>query len=618
MKKSAYIAASLLLLSMAEGRAQLNESVAVDGKYTPEILKTDRLNTLPQHTDFSLKTTPLAFSEKGVAADFTPFVSPMTVTGWKASRNVSDYKGYIDLASGSWLNTVVSAGYRFVDNKSNVAGIKLQHNSTSLSKGRINGETLPDKRYSYDELIGLYGSHNFEGKGNLWGELDYHLGLFNYYGFKPYEGASDAKAPSQTLNDLAFRAGFTGEARHDDIAWSVDLGVRHFAYRAYHFLEPWRATLSDQPYFWEPATGKGARETHIDFGGNINFPLSQTSAVGAALRVDVLTYAGRSNSVYYDYPGMSEAILIAGPTYANIKLSPYYRFAKENTNVSIGADIDVAIHNEADNALRLAPSIRIDHNAGLAAFWFNLLGGTQLNTLARQHSQDYYSAPRLYDCARIYTPLDATAGVSFRPFSGFSIAAKIGYKITRNYWLGGWYMAALDGIRNRPDMAAAGLLAHINLEPMGEYRMNIHGLSLGADAKYSLGNVMTIKGDVAYQPQNGKRGYDNGLDRPRWILNLGAEVSPVKNLSVSADYNYRGVRAIYYEYSYFDGGKENSGFAPMRLPDLTNLSLGAAYRVSSALRVWLRADNLLNRHDYFLPMLSSQGFALTVGAGWLF
>lgn len=618
MKKTIYIAGVFLLFSAAEGMAQLNESVAVDGKYTPEILKTDRLNTLPRHTDFSLKTTPLTYSEKGVATDFTPFLSPMTVTGWNATRRVNDYKGYIDLSTGSWLNTCLSAGYRFVDNKTNVAGIKLQHNSTSLSKGRIEGETLPFKRYSYDELIGLYGFHNFAGKGNLWGEVDYHLGLFNYYGFKPFDEATDVKAPTQTLNDLAFRGGFTSEPRHDAISWGVDLGVRHFAYRAYHYLEPWRASISDEVYDWRIETGKGHRETHIDLGGNINFPLSSSSAVGGSLRVDLLTYAGKRN-VYMDtYPFGEYRGLIAGPTYADINFSPYYRFAKERTNVSIGTDIDIIAGLEGTNAFHIAPAIRIDHNAGGAALWLHLLGGTQINTLAWQYSQYYYSTPRLSDITPVYTPIDATAGVTIHPFTGFSASAGVAYKVTRNYWLGGLYMAALDGVPDRPDMSEAGYPSNIDFRPNGDYHMNIHGLSLGGEISYTLGTLLTIKGNVAYQPQNEKKGYDNGLDRPRWILDLHADLSPIKNLSVNLDYNYRGVRAVYYGYNYYEGGSLQQGYGSWRLPDLTNLSLGAAYQISPSLRVWLQGSNLLNRHDYIMPMLSSRGLTLSIGAGWLF
>ena len=36
------------------------------------------------------------------------------------------------------------------------------------------------RMYRYDESIGFYGSHDFNGKGRLSGALDWHIGNFNY------------------------------------------------------------------------------------------------------------------------------------------------------------------------------------------------------------------------------------------------------------------------------------------------------------------------------------------------------------------------------------------------------------------------------------------------------
>lgn len=40
-------------------------------------------------------------------------------------------------------------------------------------------------RYRYDESVGLYISHVFKGYGRLDASLDYHVGMFNYYGYCP-------------------------------------------------------------------------------------------------------------------------------------------------------------------------------------------------------------------------------------------------------------------------------------------------------------------------------------------------------------------------------------------------------------------------------------------------
>ena len=69
------------------------------------------------------------------------------------------YRGYVSLTSGSYLNTSLSAGYRFVDNPHTTFGAWLQHNSSSLF--RPDAETgptaVPDvkpaRKKLYDETL---------------------------------------------------------------------------------------------------------------------------------------------------------------------------------------------------------------------------------------------------------------------------------------------------------------------------------------------------------------------------------------------------------------------------------------------------------------------------------
>lgn len=95
----------------------------------------------------------------------------------------------------AWLNSTLSAGYRFIDDRNTTFGVRLQHNSTSLWKPEVS-ETMKDTRmYRYDESIGFYGSHDFNGKGRLSGALDWHIGNFNYYGYNPqWSSFSDENA----------------------------------------------------------------------------------------------------------------------------------------------------------------------------------------------------------------------------------------------------------------------------------------------------------------------------------------------------------------------------------------------------------------------------------------
>ena len=55
-----------------------------------------------------------------------------------------------------------------------------------------------------------------------------------------------------------------------------------------------------------------------------------------------------------------------------------------------------------------------------------------------------------------------------------------------------------------------------------------------------------------------------------------------------------------------------------RLPDITLLNLGASYAFTDRFSLWAQADNLLNRHDDFLPSLPQNGIIITGGFSFLF
>lgn len=141
--RNIYLGTSIAFASFGilPSAAQLHESISVEGKYVPEIIKVDRINTFPKPLKFSMAASPLEYEKSGVAAAFIPSMLAMPATGWNDTKEFSSNRGYLELGAGSWLNSTLSAGYRFVDNASTLAGIRLQHNSTSLWKPHMSDAT---------------------------------------------------------------------------------------------------------------------------------------------------------------------------------------------------------------------------------------------------------------------------------------------------------------------------------------------------------------------------------------------------------------------------------------------------------------------------------------------
>lgn len=191
--------------------AQFNQQIAVDGKYIPEIIRLDRINTYPLAQRFSLDAKSLDYDTKGVAAAFAPGLIQMEATGWRDIHAFDRSRGYLDFGMGSWLNSTLSGGYRFIDSESSTFGVRLQHNSISLWKPELSEATRDVRQWRYDESLGLYGSHEFGGYGRLSASAGWHFGYFDYYGYNPrpaLQGGQTVSAPEQILNDAALRIGW--------------------------------------------------------------------------------------------------------------------------------------------------------------------------------------------------------------------------------------------------------------------------------------------------------------------------------------------------------------------------------------------------------------------------
>jgi len=614
---------TLAAIAVIPVAAQYNQSISVDGKYVPEVFRLDRINSFPKQVKFSLETTPLSYDSKSVPAAFAPKLFPLPATGWRDSRIYSDSRGYLELGAGSWLNSTLSAGYRFIDNKNTTLGVRLQHNSTSLWKPEVSELMKDTKMYRYDETIGLYGSHDFEGKGRLQGAIDWHIGNFNYYGYNPEWGDFSAdnapSAPTQTLNDIAARFGWQSPDFSDNITWNAQAGVRYFGYRSVY--SPEKSVIIGLPdEYLNLVRASGGRETNINLAAGLNFPTSTKSSIGLDVNADILLYP------HSDVVGVYNPL--QPDNYGMVTLTPYYSFSRDRLLVRVGADIDLAFNagDEGDrySFLHIAPDIRLDYLAGPVAFYLHALGGSRLNTLAANYELDYYQEPVLGSSRPVYSPLDGSLGATFGPFSGFSAGVDFAFRISRGEYLGGWYQTKL----NYPGQVAPGLPASVfidNSDRILSYdysngqTCNLHGFSIGARASYDLGKVIKIEAQGKYQPQNGTKGYFNGYDRPRWTAGISAETNPWSTLKLKLAYDYRGVRNIYTTADYTGSLiTDASALVSRRLPDMTYLNFGASYGITSNFNVWLQADNLLNRHDELLPGLPQQGIRLTAGFGVTF
>ncbi len=566
MKNIIRVIAGVALATLPSvGLAQsITESVTVEGRYKPNVIPADRLALLPSAIALTAPESPMNYDRKGVAAAFAPDALSMPVTGWRASKSHDVSRGYIDLRLGSWLNSSLSAGFAAINNQDTRLNVWLQHNSTSLwqawKEDAEKGIPGSDMRFRYDETIGADLSHRIPGSGTLTGDLQYHLGYFNYYGTNqgPEEDGR-VKAPTQTLNDLYARVGWAGEG-NGRLEYTADADIRHFAYRAMYVPQ---LTMEYPRRYVET---NGERETAINVGGDVKYSLSDgfgnASAIGAALR-----YSGVVNSI--------------GNDVNRLEFKPAYTITGRTFTLRLGANLAV-VGNGESTRFRVAPDVSFSARKGISAFSASIGGGTHLRTLAWMHTMDYYSDPIAGCTKAAYSPLDIKMAYQLNPGGRWTLGVAGAWRTMLDETFGGLYQSYLNGV------SASAV----------DYG-KIRGFSVSVNAGYEFSRYLAVKGNASVQPQRGKTGYLNGFDRPAVVGHFSAESKPIDKLSLKLDYRLRAKRML-------------------SLGRLSRLDLTGEYRVTDKISLGMEIDNILNRHQQVLPGLELEGLSVMGGVQIVF
>lgn len=580
-----------LLSTLSLAAQELNESLSVEGEFSPTIVHRNKITTLPQSVEVDIPQSRLPFSERGEIVEQEPAITPLSATGWRASRELSRYKGYLDFGMGAYMNCVASAGYRFYESRQSYAGVWLQHNSTWGFSPEFELPGYDNSRHRSDSHIGLYGGHRFDDYGTLTAEATYHSGYFNYYGIRLSDEYNYGETtPTQTLNDIELSLRWDSDRKNTAaLNYYAGIDFRHYGYR--RMYEP---TILNEL----GSTGKdllpcladysGQKENHLSVCGGLDKGFENGTKFGFDADLDMLFYANAELSGY------------GADDYGLLKLTPYYRIERNNLYFNAGVEIDFAVNaGVKDNrysAFHISPDIRMGWSERKFGMYINLEGGSELKTLSALSRYDYYLRPMLCDTRPIYSPFDGEIGFTFGQFAGFSGGFNFGYKITNNIPYMNRYMASFT-------------------EDVIFGQFNLRGMRIGVNLNYEYGKLFEIGADLSYQPQNGEKGYFNGYDRPRWVIDAEAVVNPWKKLKFSVGYQYRGVRHLYY----LKNSGNMSDFREQsrdRLPDVNLLNIGVAYSFSGdRLTVWGEANNLFGTDTYIDPNAPDEGFNFMLGFG---
>lgn len=314
-------AASAMLLWATGASAQFDQTISVDGRYVPEYIGREKIGMFPRPERFSINAGSLDFDRTGVVAAFPPQPLPLEATGWRTSR-LEASRGYIDAGLGSWLNSTLSFGYTIIDDSDISAGVRFQHNSTSLwNPEMFDGSDVCRQRY--DERIGFRFADRFDA-GTLSADAGYHFGRFNYYGVIPSDGqsipeTSEDRGLWQTLNDVDARVRWDSPASSSrQVGYYAGAGARYFGWNRIYTVDA--STLKGYG---------GVGETNISLLAGLDWNYRK-SAIGLDVTGNYLIYGKSEDSdCPYNYGAMS--------------FTPWYRLNLDHFRMKLGIRADLTL-----------------------------------------------------------------------------------------------------------------------------------------------------------------------------------------------------------------------------------------------------------------------------------
>lgn len=562
-----YIMMSMALAGGAAVMAQepeLSKEITVETDFVPVEQKVTKLNALPGVAKTTVPKKQLSYTE---TADRVKFygIECFEPYGYNTKLEYSTAKGYLDLGAGSQLNVVGSAGYNFYDKGGMKASAWLQHNSTWAGKNSSPlAGTDPEKQKFNDNVIGVNFSKKFK-PGTLSASAFYHFDRYNYYGANEsykYQAKED-----QTVNEFAIKAGWENQMTSGSkLQYSAEVMFDHFGYTK---------GLND--------SNDGLKENSLHGRASAEMKLNDIS-VGMHAIGD---YLGYSNMMGSD--GVADNTGWMGM----VTFSPYARYKHKNMQVFAGVNVNLSTHDGA--VVKVSPNVKADASFDKnISVYVEATGGKRLNRLSQFHAICRYLSPS-ETLGTSFVPLDGEIGIKIGAFNGFYMKPFFGYGIFKNQvspYINNT-QKSVNGVSSYVDVAAPYVLMQ---------KADIKGWKAGFETGYKYADLLDLKLNVKYSPQDLEKGYVFGLDRAETVVNFDAKITPIKALAITLGYELRNGRKCY-SYHGLVGTPAVHSWGETSLDDVNNLSLNANYQVNKTLSVFVNANNLLNQQwDNYLGM----------------
>jgi hypothetical protein len=570
-KKQLLFAAALIAAAGHCGAQSLNKEITVERDIVPEYRDADRLRISPLVSLPQAVRQNLSYSFIDRPVGVTPAISPLGLSAPVAQYSEL-FPGYAAIGYMPMYNLAASAGYRFINSESTRLGAWLQYNGKAYhSDMLLGGDYVPQIKHILRRHTATVGADLRQSTGRnsrLDARIDYTFARYNIPINNSWDAVAGERLRNQSVNDINVAADWHNIDR-EGLTYGIGAAYSRFAFMHGNQYE----------YYGILETIPAARQNRFVLNGDASVALSKESWLGLDVEFSNL----RGNTVNTDPPAGDVYPATYSPVNINtwlLRFTPAYHLAGDVTALDLGVKIDLS--HGSGKAFHIAPDVRFSYTP-LSYFNFTATagGGEVQNPLSDLYAvMPYMEQIATYRNSHIPFTLDASFTIG--PFKGVSLELFGGYA-RANDWL-------------MPASFYGGRLAPVN----------VRGWHGGAAVAYSHGKLLKarLSAETARSDKNDAgKGYYMWRDRARYVVEGSLRVNPMEKLGITAGYSFRGQRKAGEHYS---------------LGNVSNMSLGADYALTSQFSVFLNGENLFNRKFYFIGGIPSQGITGLAGVTYKF
>lgn len=560
-----FLAASAIFSANAQ---EIKKEITIEKEIVPELRAASRLNVEPNVVSPEINHKKLILSDRDLTVGIPPYLTLLSAARTNPAVTVSPYKGYVKASYFPAYNLGVSAGYRIANDSANCANIYAQFNG--IGYGR---DIDPTRDIDVSDNTGMIAAdfrHHFNRHQYI--SLDAEI-LFSSVSLKnKAEGISDPK-----LKNSAFGVNFNAlwHSGTSEENYYAGLSANYFS------NDPSETDLSVfgiEKINSENYGGISQGLYRLNFGiGYHGFSIDATAGINRFNHRNEFLYDSDMTGALY-YGDSKNAFTVTA--------IPAYTYNKENLKARFGVRFDYT--SALGKNFVVAPDVEL----GIAPADFfsaslNVTGGSETNFAGTLFQWNHFMAPVVaYKASNI--PVKGELKLTVGPFKGARLEVEAGYAIA-NDWLMPYITDGKASIFNYVDMK---------------------GWKGGAHLFYDYKDIVSARAGITVSPQNHEKGWFEWRDRAKQVIDIDVTVRPISKLRVNAGWELRQGRAE----SYLLNGEPEL----VKLGDLSNLHVGAAYNFTEQFNVFANVTNLLNKKSELIYGVPAIGISGGIGVSYLF